>query len=151
MSKTFRFWMTGCVAVVMAAVSAELAGAKSLRPLAAIESKYGTSETLRKIESAAEGRGYTVFARVAGRGPAGEALPSTALVLGSVDGVTPVLVDESGRSIDAPLSLLIVGLPDGRTEVRFFDASRYGQLAPGSDPALAEVARLRSVLDSALA
>ncbi|MCW7539836.1 hypothetical protein OOT46_18535 [Aquabacterium sp. A7-Y] len=155
MSKTFRFWMTGCVAVVMAAVSADLSHPKPERLLAAVHSKYSADETLRKLESVAQGQGYTVFARVdAGRGGTGF-LHSTALVLGSREGITPVRVDETGHAVDAPLSLVIVTLPDGRIEVRFPAAETYpaaGSAADASDQrGLAGLMSLQSVVEQALA
>ncbi|AKJ29586.1 hypothetical protein [Caldimonas brevitalea] len=147
MSKKSRFWMTGCLAVVMAAVNADFARRPSERPQTAKHSKYDADETLRKIESAATGSGYAVFARVSA--PGAGAPGSTALVLGLREGVTPVLVGESGASIDAPLSLVIVPLADGRSEVRFLDPGRYP--APASDEALAGLVPLGAMLDTALA
>ena len=139
--KRLRFWMTGCMAVVMAAVSGDLVRELSEDDVTARYSQYDADETLRKLETAARGHGYTVFARVAA--PAGEANQgrSMALVLGVPEGGTPVMVDEARASIAAPLALTIVTRADGRTEVR---------VPGGPEVPIAGLVPLDSLVDSAL-
>ncbi|HWP18842.1 MAG TPA: hypothetical protein VNO84_06920 [Burkholderiaceae bacterium] len=146
MSHGVRIWLTGCLAVVMAAVSAEFARAQIERQLTARHSRYSAGETLRKLESAARGSGYTVFAKVAA--PAQEVPDSTALVLALPEGLTPVVVDEQDRCIDAPLAIVVVPLPDGQAEVRFPDPQRLG-MRGGEGPQAG--VRLVELIDSALA
>ncbi|MCM5682017.1 hypothetical protein M8A51_21015 [Schlegelella sp. S2-27] len=116
--KRLRFWMTGGLAVVMAAVSGDLVREPSTSGSTARYSQYDADETLRKLETAARGHGYTIFARLAATSAAAEAGRSMALVLGVPEGGTPVMVDEAAASIEVPLALTIVARPDGRTEVR---------------------------------
>ncbi|PPE70717.1 hypothetical protein C1702_06130 [Caldimonas thermodepolymerans] len=109
--------MTGCLAVVMAAISGDLARTPSERTASARHSRYDADETLRKIEHAARRHGYTVFARVAMPADAPPANRPVVLVLGTPEGVTPVVVDERAASIEAPLALTIVPAGDGRAQV----------------------------------
>lgn len=146
MSHGVRIWLTGCLAVVMAAVSAEFARAHVERPSSARHSPYGPGETLRKLEAAARGCGYSVLAKVSA--PAGAASEGAALVLGLPEGVTPVLVDEQARRIDAPLALVVVALPDGRAEVRFREPPA-AEAVEALGPEAAD--RLAAVIDTALA
>lgn len=149
MGRRLRIWMTGCLAVVLAAVSGELVRPAAERVVTTRQSRYDADETLRKIERAARGHGYTIFARVSAP-ETGSALRSLALVLGVDEGVTPVVVDEAGASIDAPLSLTIVALDNGRTEVRLPERAAWPG-REGGGPPLPGLVPLVSVVDAALA
>lgn len=143
MSHGVRMWLTGCLAVVMAAVSSELARAQLDRPSSGRLSRYSPDETLRKLESAARGSGYSVLAKV--DAPARTAATGTALVLGLPEGLTPVVVDEQRHRLDAPLALVVLPRPDGRAEVRMGTADA----PPAGLPEAAD--RLAQVVDRALA
>ena len=113
MTRRLRIWMTGCLAVVLAAVGGELVRPAAERMATVRQSRYDADETLRKIERAAHGHGYTIFARVSA--PEAEtATRSYALVLGVDEGVTPVVVDEAGNKIAQQDD----AIPRGSTPVR---------------------------------
>ena len=149
MTRRLRIWMNGCLAVVLAAVGGELVRPAAERMMTVRQSRYDADETLRKIERAAHGHGYTIFARVSA--PEAEAAArSYALVLGVDEGVTPVVVDEAGNSIDAPLALTIVSWNNGRTEVRLAEHANWPDREDG-DASSPRLAPLASVVDAALA
>ena len=52
MPRPFRFWMTGCVAVVLAAVGGTRVVAAE-RSLQSTNSRYGVVETVERIEACA--------------------------------------------------------------------------------------------------
>ena len=64
MPRPFRFWMTGCVAVVLAAVGGTRVVAAE-RSLQSTNSRYGVVETVERIEACARQHGLGVFARMA--------------------------------------------------------------------------------------
>ncbi len=142
----FRLWMTGSLAVVMAALCTgrdvlddeRLAG--SMRVLR--HSPYSVGETLRRIEAAAEARGLQVLARVGQQGPV--------IVLASTVGGTPVLMESADSAPDVPLSVQVVRTADGGADVlvpQSLDSGWDGlpELVAG------ELAELPDLLDRALA
>ena len=113
MQRRFRLWMTGSVAVVMAAllptrVPAEAERSETHRMLR--HSPYGVVETVQRIEAAALSRGMTVLARVA---PSGQPV----IVLESSIGGTLVVMDEANERVDIPFSLQVRESADGGADV----------------------------------
>jgi len=116
MDGSMRFWRTGAVAVVMAALGqaghAAARGGADDRLLVRRQSPYGVADTVARIEGSARERGMAVFARSL-RGAA-----SRVIVLESTQGGTPVLMhaDEPER-LELPLSVLVRLAADGSAEV----------------------------------
>ncbi|MFN3416172.1 MAG: hypothetical protein ACK4ZD_07635 [Caldimonas sp.] len=150
-SAPLRLWMTGCVAVVMAALSSPLARGKTEEAVErsgrhALVSPYDVKETVSKIEAAAASHGLVVFAK---RIP--EEQPEATLVLGLSGGVTPVVMDDGSREIELPLQIDVVRGPDGRTEVRFHDPWPWSEAVADAPPdALKAIGPLPALLQSAL-
>lgn len=110
--RPFRLWMTGSLAVVMAAMiplrgALESERAQSLKLLR--HSRYGVSETLQRIETAARDRGLSVLAKLAGDPPV--------LVLASAIGGTLVVMNRADSPPAMPLSLLVSKTRDGGADV----------------------------------
>src|SRR6185295_1497884 len=63
MKHPFRFWMTSCVAVVMASLGGGRALASERHPLTQ-SSRYRVTETIERIEACAHKHGLSVFARL---------------------------------------------------------------------------------------
>jgi uncharacterized protein (DUF302 family) len=147
-----RLWMTGCVAVVMAAMGSNLARAKPEQApdrtgRHALVSPYGVEETVSKIEAAASSHGLVVFAKRA----SGEQRQAT-LVLGFSGGVTPVMMGEHATDIELPLQIDVVRGADGRTEVRFHEPWMWsGDGADAAPDELKAIQPLPALLQSALA
>ena len=98
----FRLWMTGSLAVVMAAMIPLRDGSDAERgSLMRLlrHSRFDVSETLQRIESAARDRGLSVLARLAGARPV--------LVLASSVGGTLVVMDEADSRPAMPLSVMV--------------------------------------------
>jgi len=107
-----RFWRTGAVAVVMAALGgARIANAQ---PMQTWLSRYDVAQTAERIEASARAQGLGVFARVDGA-------DALVLVLESARGGTPVLMQGEGESLrsELPLRLELRERAGGASEVRF--------------------------------
>lgn len=110
--RPFRLWMTGSLAVVMAAMiplrsASELERGQSMRLLR--HSRFDVSETLQRIELAALDRGFSVLARVPGQAPV--------LVLASSVGGTVVVMNDADSRPTMPLSLMVSAALDGGADV----------------------------------
>jgi uncharacterized protein (DUF302 family) len=112
MRRPFRLWMTGSLAVVMAAMI-PLRGASEAERNHALRllrhSRFDVSETLQRIELAARDRGLSVLARVAGAPPV--------LVLASSIGGTLVVMNDADSRPAMPLSLMVSAAADGGADV----------------------------------
>ncbi len=134
MKNPLRFWRTGAIAVVLAALGgaglADDANAVEEGSLQCLSSPYDVDETVHRIEASARHRGIAVFGCFEqNSGSAsiarGHALSSgmRVVVLESTLGGTPVLMAATGpgaRDGDAfelPLSIRVRPGDDGRTEV----------------------------------
>lgn len=110
--RPFRLWMTGSLAVVMAALCTSQAvrldergnGNRVLR-----HSRYSVNETVARIEAAALGGGLSVLARVRGAQPV--------IVLESSVGGTLVVMHDAGSRIDVPMSVQVLAADDGGAHV----------------------------------
>lgn len=116
--RPFRLWMTGSLAVVMAAMvplrQAEAAEGNGLRLLR--HSRFDVTETVLRIEAAARGRGLTVLARVSGARPV--------IVLTCAAGGTLVVMQEADSPPAVPMSMLVHAVPGGGADVRFTSTLR---------------------------
>ena len=147
--RPFRFWMTGSLAVVMAAVipmrdvfeAERSTGMRLLR-----HSPFGVSETVQRIEAAARDRGLSVLALMSGARPV--------LVLASSVGGTLVVMDEADSKPAMPLSVMVQAGSGGGADVLIASASGDGELQTWHDlPAAVadDLAALPGLVDRALA
>jgi uncharacterized protein (DUF302 family) len=116
----FRFWMTGCMAVVMSAFAGTaLARAESRGQMTSHTSRYSVAETVLRIEASAQRHGLQMFALV-DRG-AGRDVPEgtnwKVVVLASSEGGTPVLMDRPGGHHAVPMSLVVRANEQGGADV----------------------------------
>lgn len=144
--RPFRLWMTGSLAVVMAAlctgrgVADQSRLAQSMRLLRI--SPFSVAETVARIEEAAWQRGQSVIARVDDTRPV--------LVLGSSLGGTPVVMADEQAPPAVPLSVQVKPAGRGASEVLVPRAAGddWQLLLPA--PVAAEIAALPEWLDHAL-
>jgi uncharacterized protein (DUF302 family) len=146
MNDSLRYWRTGAVAVVMAALGQGAGagrGGGDERMQARRQSPYNVVDTVLRIEGSARQHGMAVFARSL-RGQA-----SRVIVLESPQGGTPVLMRaDAPDRMELPLSLVVRLAGDGRTEV-LSGIARDWQAMP---QALAlDLAELNAVVGEALA
>jgi len=155
MMNPLRYWRTGAIAVVMAALGqasgAAGRGAADERLLVRRQSPYGVTDTVLRIEGSARQHGMAVFARfeqrahpiATARGGAG----AHVIVLESSQGGTPVLMGATWEQIELPLSLIVRLADDGRAEVLVGGGSNWVAMPQ----ALAhDLAQLTAVLSEAL-
>ncbi len=110
--RPFRLWMTGSLAVVMAAMiplrsAGESGRSHALRVLR--HSRFSVSETLQRIEFAARDRGLSVLALVPGAPPV--------LVLAASIGGTLVVMSEADSRPAVPMSVMVREAADGGADV----------------------------------
>jgi hypothetical protein len=134
MNNPLRFWRTGAVAVVLAALGgagfADDASAVEERSLQRLVSPYDVDETVHRIEISARHLGVSVFGCFEQHGGgASVARERTAaggtrvVVLESSEGGTPVLMaagnagDREGGAFELPLGIRVRPGSDGRAEV----------------------------------
>ncbi|HKX39714.1 MAG TPA: hypothetical protein VJO99_01035 [Burkholderiaceae bacterium] len=113
MRRRFRLWMTGSLAVVMAALLPSRAPAETERSethRVLRHSRYGVVETVQRIEAAALSQGMAVLARVSASG-------QPVIVLESSIGGTLVVMDEASERVDIPFSLQVRESADGGADV----------------------------------
>ena len=115
-SMPLRYWRTGAVAVVMAALgqmgAAAPRGAGEGRLWAVRPSPFDVADTALHLERSARRHGMAVFARSV-RGT-----QARVIVLESAQGGTPVLMyHDAAASLELPLSVIVRSAADGRTEV----------------------------------
>jgi hypothetical protein len=141
-----RFWRTGAVAVVMAALgqtgTAAQRGAIDGRLPASRQSPFDVADTVLHLENSAQRHGMPVFARsLRGR-------DSRLIVLTSAQGGTPVLMrQDTAGSLELPLCLIVRGVAGGRAEVLLGSARGWLNMPH----ALAEdLAALNAVVGDAL-
>ena len=110
--RPFRLWMTGSLAVVMAALipmrEINLNERNSTLRLLR-HSRFDVSETLSRIEAAARSQGLSVLARIAGARPV--------IVLASAVGGTLVVMDEANSQPAVPLSVVVHAVEGGGADV----------------------------------
>ena len=127
MQRPFRFWMTGCAAVVVAALGGPRAFAAEGRHLQLKQSRYGVVETVQRIEACAREHGLGVFARLDVRGASLVVEGSQAIiVLASSRGGTPVLMESADASLDLALMVHVRDGAQGGAEVLFSNSDWSG-------------------------
>ncbi|MEP7100618.1 MAG: hypothetical protein ABI781_08925 [Burkholderiales bacterium] len=146
--RPFRLWMTGSLAVVMAAMI-PLRGASEAERNHAMRllrhSRFDVSETLQRIELAARDRGLSVLARVSGS--------QSVLVLASSIGGTLVVMHEADSRPSMPLGLMVSAAADGGADVLIASAQTDGEPGDWSELPASVVDDLRAlpgVIDRAL-
>lgn len=109
--RPFRLWMTGSLAVVMAAfVPGRAIGGEALdNPRMLRHSRYSVAETVLRIEAAARSQGLSVLARMGGQRPV--------IVLASSVGGTLVVMDEASERLAIPLSVYLLESREGGVDV----------------------------------
>ncbi|GLS45912.1 DUF302 domain-containing protein [Methylobacterium brachythecii] len=92
-----------------------------------LESAYSFAETLQRLRSALEGKGFTIFAaidqREAARSVGLGMPPTTLLVYGNPKGGTPLMLAAPDFGLELPLKLLVREGPDGKTLVVYTPAA----------------------------
>lgn len=152
LTQPIRFWMTGAIAVVMAALAGGRVDAAQLRNMQL--SRYTVTQTVQRIEARARRHGLAVFVRVKqpaslGQEQRGDTL---VLVLESSQGGTPVVMRGEGNEMrsDLPLSLEVRPNRDGSSEV-WFATTSAATLAGMPAGLAADLADLPSLVADALA
>jgi uncharacterized protein (DUF302 family) len=116
----FRFWMTGCTAVVLSAFSGTALASGDSRRFVSHASRYSVAETVQRIEASAQRHGLQMFALVDRSAPV-NGVPEHAhwkvVVLASAEGGTLVLMDRPGGRHDVPMSLVVRASAQGGSEV----------------------------------
>jgi len=147
-----RFWRTGAIAVVMAALGgARIAHAA---PMESRISRYDVARTAERIEASARRHGLAVFASVVRPDAPGadtSAGDVLVLVLESSSGGTPVLMQGDGREMcsELPLRLELRHRENGASEVRF-PASAEPASPEVADELAADLAGLPGLVAEAL-
>jgi uncharacterized protein (DUF302 family) len=94
--------------------------------LKALPTKHSVAEILERIDSLAQARGITVFARIDFSGDASRAglamRPTGLVILGNPKGGTPLMVATPTVAIDLPLKLLAWEDAGGHTWVGYNEA-----------------------------
>ena len=154
MRNPLRFWMTGAIAVVVAALGNSAGAAArsegeqrtTLRRL----SPYGVAETVLRIEASARQHGLAVFAHVEQGVSAGGRSTDAfhVIVLEASQGGTPVLMLGTSQSeMEIPLSVTVRQAAEGQTEVLIASAEAWDAMP--SDVA-ADLASLPGLVADAL-
>lgn len=121
MKHPFRFWMTGSVAVVMAALGmGRGALAQDRHPLLQT-SRFRVIETVERIEACAHRHGLSVFTRVMSPGQPGGGREELMLIVfaSSAGDGTPVLMEGPASQPEVPLAVAVRAGPSGGAEVLF--------------------------------
>jgi uncharacterized protein (DUF302 family) len=146
--RPFRLWMTGSLAVVMAAVMPvrDVSQAERSQLMRLLRhSQYGVNETVSRIEAMARDEGLPVLALLRGEHPV--------LVLTSRAGGTPVVMQHADSHPSMPLSVMISESRSGGADVlvaSFAVAPATQGWADLPDAAVADLAALPSLVDRAL-
>jgi len=120
MKNPFRFWMTGGVAMLVAAVSGGRTYAGEDKLTLTRVSRYSVNETVQRIEACAQRHGLHVMARLPQRDAArrgGSENGRLVIVLESSQGGTPVQMATSDGHPDLLLSVVVQRGDEGDTEV----------------------------------
>ena len=143
MKHPFRFWMTGSVAVVMAALGVGRGAMAHERHPLSQSSRFRVMETVQRIEACAQRHGLSIFARVGRHQPKPYEARDDAMliVFESSDGGTPVLMEGPGSHPEIPLAVCVRCRPEGDTEV-LFTGSDWDDLPPGVARDLTELPML---------
>lgn len=138
--RPFRLWMTGSLAVVIAAImplrdAAETERKSAMRVLR--HSRFGVTETVQRIESAVRDRGLSVLALMPGERPV--------LVLASSIGGTLAVMDEADSRPAMPMSVMVRERSGGGSDVLIAAAPATGTAHGWQDLPAAVVDDLREL------
>jgi len=140
--RPFRLWMTGSIAVMMAAMLPirDVSQAERNHLMRLLRhSHFGVRETVQRLEASARAQGLPVFALLHGERPV--------LVLASSGGGTPVVMQNADSPPAMPLSLMVREARAGGADV-LVTASDWPGLPPGVAD---ELAALPGLVERALA
>jgi uncharacterized protein (DUF302 family) len=88
-----------------------------------LESAYPFADTLARLRSALEGKGFTIFATVdhsgAARSVGLDMPPTTVLIFGNPRGGTPLMIAAPDFALELPLRVLVREGEGGKTYVTF--------------------------------
>lgn len=150
-----RFWRTGAIAVVMAALGSARAMPPDQRQMLSRPSPFGVAQTAQRIEAAARKHGLGVLLRV--RQPLAQTwwrpmqASAMVLVLESAEGGTPVLMQGEGDTLHSELPLRIEVQPHDDGTSRILTPAHFGEQLEVLPPGLVEdLAGLPDVVSSAL-
>jgi uncharacterized protein (DUF302 family) len=144
------------LAVVLSSSTRATEGA--MTEVVRLESVYSFSDTIEKLRSSLEGRGFTVFAvidqREAARSVRLDMPPTTLIVYGNPIGGTPLMIAAPDFAIELPLKVLVREDAESKVFVVYSPASllegRHG-LPPGlaarlggAEPLIAAAVGMRS-------
>jgi hypothetical protein len=139
--RPFRLWMSGSIAVVMAAVvpfrDVSVSERNHLMRLLR-HSHFGVNETVRRLEASARDQGLPLLALLRGERPV--------LVLASSVGGTPVVMQDADSPPAMPLSLMVREGRAGGADVLVTASDWLDLPAPVAD----ELASLPKLVDRAL-
>lgn len=115
MARLFRFWMTGSIAVLAAALGGGKSAAAEERQPLLRTSRYGVAETIERLEARAHEHGLNVFARMPSiwRGQSDD----TTIVFESERGGTPVVMETPDSLPNLPLAISVHRNDAGDVEV----------------------------------
>src|ERR1700730_1732908 len=113
--------------------------------LTSIRSRFGTKETMDRLEAEIRAQGMKVFARIdhaAGAAQAGlELRPTELIIFGSARGGTPLMQSVQTAGIDLPLKALVWGDASGEKWLSYNEpswiAQRHG--APSAEPVVSKM------------
>lgn len=150
MKNPFRFWMTSCVAIMVAAVAGGRSYANDERLTLTGVSRYGVSETVQRIEASAQRHGMHVLACLPQKVNEVTGESRYMLVLESSQGGTPVLMETEDARPSLLLSVYLRSDRAGGTEVLVREEA-LGEPPEGlSAQVQHDLADLPKVLDEAL-
>lgn len=160
MSRHSRFWMTGCMALVLliaqqAPTRMQREADASRRSAIKLLSPYPMDETIRKIESAARTHGLPVLAIVEPQTtpadlPHSLMQPTQVLVLGDSSKTTPVVQTEADQMIELPLQVWVAERADGQTQVTVHDPANLAHSEGLPEDLMANLAALPTWMNAAL-
>ncbi|MEP7294760.1 MAG: hypothetical protein ABI702_01130 [Burkholderiales bacterium] len=139
--RPFRLWMSGSIAVVMAAMMPirDVSQSDRIQLMRLLRhSQFGVNETVRRLEATARDQGLPVLAMLPGE--------RSILVLASSVGGTPVVMQEADSAPAMPLSLLVRGSRQGGADVLIASRAWFDLPAAVAD----ELASLPQLVDRAL-
>ena len=117
-NRPMRLWMTGSLAVVMAALIPlrDVSDNERSNPMRLLRhSRFGVNETMQRIEHSARQHGLSVLARMDGSRPV--------IVLASSVGGTLVVMDRANSALDVPLSVMVRAGAGGGADVLIASAA----------------------------
>ena len=151
MKSPFRFWMTGGIAMIVAALGGARAFAAEERLTRASVSRFGVTETVQRIEACAERHGMPVLVRLQQSVGEDNERQRLVIVFESTQGGTPVLMTSSDASPDLLLRVVVQRGVNGSTEVMWRGAA-LDELPEGLSPELLhDLADLPALVAEALA